>query len=455
MSPATNTTSSCLKVGVIRYYPFLEVVTNSHHRSVQGSIIEVMDIITAKLNLCYEWIIPESATPGFRLPNGTWLGALGPLSRGEYDLVGVPFVPNSMLTQYVDFGVPMYMDWQGLVYRRPGLEGDLAGFVKPFSNTIWLMCLLSMIAAVLALFVLKWADSRIVSPPRRESARSLSGGRGKEEEEEDASGHLLASLSFTWYWVLSVALGQPSAWLFQRNSTRIMTGLWLLLSFVLGTVYRANLNAMIVVVKTYLPLKRVEDMLKTNVPLMLIKGSILHQLMSAAPPGSVLYKLKQRVILDLNPAQSVRDISAGKYATIVGITNMIYVFHNIYSKTATCPMYVAPEAFLTALPLSFAYPKDSPLKIRFNTIITNLKESGILDYTVKKAVRNGTICLQPMSFTTPNNNLTPLHLNDFYGVFAVYSAGLLLASVLLVLEVLLKRWTAASPRVLLVSGVSK
>lgn len=67
-------------------------------------------------------------------------------------------------------------------------------------------------------------------------------------------------------------------WEPSMTSTRVMAGLWLLTSFVLGTVYRSNLKAMLIIPLVRLPFDTVKELADSSVPLYITHGSFLHQL---------------------------------------------------------------------------------------------------------------------------------------------------------------------------------
>ena len=118
---------------------------------------------------------------GRRLDNGTWTGLLGMLNRKvrrcnsgsdsvlllvhvmlyngvyihvsvaavlllvfallllppqEVDMGGTTVTVSDQRLQAIDPSVPIFMDLQTLVYKRPVFESDLAGFIKPFSPQV-------------------------------------------------------------------------------------------------------------------------------------------------------------------------------------------------------------------------------------------------------------------------------------------------------------------------------
>ena len=52
-----------------------------------------------------------------------------------------------------------------------------------------------------------------------------------------------------------------------------------------------------------------------------------------------------------------------------------------------------------------------------------MKEFGIIDYLMKKALASSSRCPNPTSFQTTADTLRSLALQDFYGVFFIWVGG--------------------------------
>ena len=57
---------------------------------------------------------------------------------------------------------------------------------------------------------------------------------------------------------------------------RFAVGLWLLVTFILGTVYRSNLKAMLIIPKLELPFDTLEQLIESGIPVAVIKGTSTH-----------------------------------------------------------------------------------------------------------------------------------------------------------------------------------
>lgn len=68
--------------------------------------------------------------------------------------------------------------------------------------------------------------------------------------------------------------GMP--WLPSGNAARLIAGTWLLMSFILGVVYRSNLKAMLIIPKVNLPFNNVEELVKSGIPTGVVEGISMH-----------------------------------------------------------------------------------------------------------------------------------------------------------------------------------
>ncbi|XP_042205682.1 glutamate receptor ionotropic, kainate 4-like isoform X2 [Homarus americanus] len=409
MTAGATNSSSCLKVCDMIYFPRLSLDDTTRPYTIHGPMYEVLKILTSKLNTCFEWVFPDLVTAGFQQPNGTWLGVISYLIRQECDISGSSFPMNHLRFHTVDFSIPIFMESSVIAYQSPVIGADLAGFVKPFTTFIWLLILASMVAVVVGIFFIEWGESFLLRPQQSDGWESYGS---------------VGPLTVAWtscLWTLGAAVAQSSTWSPQRDSVRLLSGLWLLISVILSLVYRCNLKAMLIMPKVQVPFNSLEELMETDIHVVLPKGTLIHEFVTVAPPGSLLHQVNERIVLHTSPPRAMKEGSAGLYAVIATDYVLQSLFHDLFSMTNSCPMYIASEPVFTGVPSGLAFTKGSPLKHAVDPILRRLLEFGIVQHLYDAATRNGTVCFKPESFTRPKNSLRPLELEDFYGVFAVYA----------------------------------
>ncbi|XP_063600704.1 glutamate receptor ionotropic, delta-2-like [Penaeus indicus] len=392
----------CLKLGAMNWMPFMIIVGSSPPYRFFGSMVHVMDIIAERLNTCYEFVIPDDWVFGTRLPNGSWTGIMGQLERGEVDMSGVTLSNDAARNAAVDFSEPLYMDTQVLSYKRPVLEADIAGFIKPKN------------------------EDKKQSPKLDTESKVL-----QQQKWE--------SVWYSFQWTIGSTLAQSIPWMPRGNAVRVIAGLWLFSALIIASVYRSNLKAMLILPKLKLPFDSMEELVETDIPCNVPKGSMLYQAVLYAPPGSLLSRLKDQLVDTVEKDKAVSNLLSGVNAIFIGKIIIEFVAHQTFSQTRTCPLYIASQTFFGATSLGIAFKKGSPLKAKVDPIIRNLKEFGILDYLVRKEIIYAKECLRQESLVGSAGSLKPLKLKDFYGVFSLYGAGTFLASVVFLIELILRR----------------
>lgn len=71
----------------------------------------------------------------------------------------------------------------------------------------------------------------------------------------------------------------PSAWWQEPRGARVrsLAGAWLLFSFVLGTVYRSNLKAMLILPRINFPFNSLEELTHTSIPCFVMEDTLAHK----------------------------------------------------------------------------------------------------------------------------------------------------------------------------------
>ncbi|XP_066962291.1 uncharacterized protein [Macrobrachium rosenbergii] len=226
-------------------------------------------------------------------------------------------------------------------------------------------------------------------------------------------------------WTLASLLSQPLPGDLPGASVKIISGIWLVISLILGTVYRSNLKAMLILPTISLPFNNLEELYRSGLPVWVPTGSIMHNAAVESPSNSTLGRLRARFVGVDAPTDvpwGIRGMSSGQFVFAAPLSGIVQIIHTAFSKTGNCATYVMSESFFKTTLQCIMFPKDSPWKPKLDPLIIRLRESGILNHIYKKGVSNATECLKPVS-SQGNTNLRPMDLGDFYGVFLVYAGG--------------------------------
>ncbi|XP_037803443.1 glutamate receptor ionotropic, kainate 2-like [Penaeus monodon] len=421
MNASPNETTSCLKIGIEQWAPYVSFIYGeAPNYQVTGTSVEIIDMISRHLNTCYEFVVAKDRVFGTQLPNGSWTGLMGLITRREVDMTAVVLSVDYLRDRAVDFSVPLYVDQQAVGYKRPVFEADMLGFVKPYTDELWFLLLTTVVLVFGCTFMIQHLQIR----------RTSSGKPGDDTEMTEKE--TVKSMWAVSLWILGALLAQSVPSECKGNSVRFIRGLWLLSALIIGSIYRSNLKAMLILPRLRLPFDSLEELVETDIPTYVYEDSMIHQAIMTAAPGTSLYKLRKQALVRRDVLTMVNEVSEGAYAVFFGKKAFESIIHHIYGTQGTCPLYMAKGTVFTTS-LCLAFPKGSPLVKKVNPLLYRMKESGILNHMYLHGLSNYTKCLQP-GLVSPSKSLRPFELEDFYGVFCVYFGGVVFSVLVFLLE---------------------
>ncbi|KAK7040959.1 hypothetical protein SK128_021680, partial [Halocaridina rubra] len=387
-----------------------------------GTLIDILEIFAERLGFCYKFMLPSEATGGLRLPNGTWTGAVHSILDGSANFTGLVLV-NADRVKYLDISEYLFIDEHSAAYMRPTLDSDIEGFYKPYTYTVWILVMFSIATMATAyLLIGKFYNKFLQSSHLNQSSNTSEDDPGNAESVNETKKSFFSSVYDAGLWSLATILCQPMPWEKPGESMRLLSCMWLLISFVIGSVYRSNLMAMLILPKVTLPFDNLAELTETNIPVWTMTHSILHIAALNMPNTTSLGKLRKQLVgVDGPPDVSVavRGLLSGELAVAVPLSGIHQTIHSTFSATGKCTSYIMSENFLKTTMASLAFPKGTHWKKKLDPIIVRLREAGIFSYIYKKFVFNATECLKPVgSFDLSRPKA--LDLKNFYGVFMLY-----------------------------------
>ncbi|XP_045108670.1 glutamate receptor 1-like [Portunus trituberculatus] len=394
-------------------------------------------------------MVPKQRVYGHQQPNGSWTGLIGLLQRQEVDFAGTMFALTPGRLATLDFSEPLYIDEYNSIYIRPGVTPDMASFIKPYNPLVWV----SVFVATLLVFTACQAVLRGTDFLNKQGRAKLSvtqdwrsaedsGLRGRKKapegvERTDGGEEHLKEVETSAVWIWGILLSQSVPWMPSKDLGRSVAALWLLMAFTLGSVYRSNLKAMIIYPRIHLPFSTLDELQRTDIPTIIFNGSQIHKHIMDADNSSSLGGLRDQLDLYYNDqlALVIQQLVKGNGACVSFTMGILYVMDRTFSQVGKCTFYKMSRGFLGPLSLSMAFPKGSTLKIKFDDVITRLREAGIMPKLFREGQMNATKCATTENLFLAEVKERPLHLKDFYGVFLVYGGGLLLAAGVFLSEV--------------------
>ncbi|XP_076068388.1 putative glutamate receptor [Oratosquilla oratoria] len=384
---------------------------------------ELLSILARQLDFDYELKQPQDHVWGTPLPNGSWSGMLGMLQREEVEFALGPFARTQSRETVSDFALPVCVDNIAILMVRPGIESDIAGFVKPFTFQVWVLVLVAIVATWLTFTLSLKVENLLV-----------------EVEERVKSALTLA------FWVFKTLTQEASTWVPSTNASRLVVATWLLSSMVFMSVYSGILTAMLTVPRVTIPIDSQEDLVaQSQLPWRLETGSKMFQYYQEAKDG-----IRRRVFeghsgIFPDCYASRKEIANGEFAAICDRTTMKMAMSWDFSTSGKCHLYMSRESVYSNLVFSIAFRTNSSFLRPVNRILRRLKEAGFIDKWLGAQLSNATQCLRPPSADGTSEERRPLDLASFLGVLLVFGVGHLLAFVVFLVEVLLSMLTNSSP----------
>ncbi|XP_050690222.1 glutamate receptor ionotropic, delta-1-like [Eriocheir sinensis] len=393
----------------------------------------ILEIIADHIGRCFKYT--RAPLPyGQSQPNGSWTGTLGLVQRNEFDFLAsfITLSPERMAA--LDPSTYIILDEMTAVYVRPGVEPDVAGFVKPYTAGVWLLVLFTGLFVFAAGVIVLRCSGRPAPPSSTRDAPLAAdvprdaAADGSDAAEAEAAGWLAAARRAS-LWTWSTMLAHSVPWEPSSDRARVVLGLWLLAVFTLGSVYCSNLKAMLILPKINLPFDSLEQLGDTSIRTLVFQDSLIHRQIEDSDINSNLGRLRDQLVV--MPVEqrglAFAHLMSGRAAGISFYQGIIFGLHQDYSVNGKCNLYILSRGFLGPTALTLAFPKGSPHKAKFDRVIVGLRESGILGKLFFNGVSNASECTKPVSSSLANAEQRPLELADFYGVLSLYAAGMIMS----------------------------
>ncbi|XP_076034764.1 glutamate receptor ionotropic, kainate glr-3-like [Oratosquilla oratoria] len=435
-------TGRCLKITYGDFPPFCQTVGDN----IVGIAANILKFVTQQNNFCYD--PPDFDMKwGSKEDNGSWTGMMGKLARKEVDVALGPFGVTWDRYQVADFSKVVHVTEHFIVYTRPGFESDMAGFIKPFPLLVWGLLGLTLIVMIWALFGAS-KSYRGVCSAKEQLGRKRTSPEGEMTVKtfDDVTSSEVIKDSVFWVLQIFSAQGANSSWVATsgRSGTPLVI-LWMLFCFLVGSMYKSNLMAMLILPKVNIPFNNLAEMVAQDKVKWGLPGhSIQTTKYKEADPSSVFGQVwARKEITATTIQQGTAYMDRGNRAVPCNSVTALLFLQVFFQRTGRCYLAVARERFL---PITFAmaFPKESPYVQKFDKVILNLREFGLIDYWYHQTFKEGSRCFHmPPHKNLEANTLRPLLMEDLYGILSLYVAGMALAALSLVGEVLL---TAARKR---------
>ncbi|KAA0193728.1 Ionotropic receptor 170 [Hyalella azteca] len=417
---AFEPTPGCISVAVTPWSP---AYVNLDTRPFSGIHLEIFRMMMQYLGWCYHLVVPEDLLLGTKINNTYHDGALGMLARREVDMVMGPVAVHTFRSEILNFA-PAYMyNKHYFIYRRvTRVQPDVLIFTRPFGKEVWIWVLASLLFVGALTSLLHLARS-YSNPVSRASSR-----RGRRSTYESGM------RGFTW--ALKIFLSQDFADAPGGGSGRMLGAFWLFICFMIASIYRCNLQAILVNEKIKVPFNSVEEFLdQDEFKLTWINGTLYgdsFQLASITDPGSLRARLwTKRDCLQPNAQELVKVALEGKVAVMAPDELLLGLVVADFTEFGDCRLALTLADFPPKY-MTFGYPKNSPLQDAMDQMMLRVIQSGMASHLQQAVLRKAFWCTKPQTNLNEPRPFAPKH---FFGLFVIYAIGVTIAFVVLIIEI--------------------
>lgn len=337
---------------------------------------------------------------GKQTEDGNWTGLVGMVYREEVDMAISSVLITQARMEVVDFSYPYSIEDVTFATRLPGSVPTATALIDPFSMAVWL----SLTASLLVFPII----ARILLSKKQSLGKSV--------------------LNFFGY-----ILNQPLGGKTHRIRDRILLGAWLCGTMFLTKTYSSYLLSFLTLPIRQTPIKDV-DQLSNAVVAGSFKcyttrgSSILESLFSSLQENSVIIAKAMKEndwLLESDNSQFVK-YALEQNSAIIRTRRYIHIL-------LQDNVFVSDDSFYAAY-AAIVLPKNSPLKLRINKLLSRIDSSGVYPKSSEHFLFLRHL-YNNLHRNEENNGIKSITLEDLEGAFLLLISGYILAVAVFFLEV--------------------
>jgi glutamate receptor ionotropic, NMDA 1 len=129
----------------------------------RGYCIDLLKALSSRINFTYDLALsPDGQFGHYMLKNLSstlgvkkeWSGLIGELVSERADLIVAPLTINPERAEFIEFSKPFKYQGITILEKKPSRSSTLVSFLQPFSNTLWILVMVSVHVVALVLYLL-------------------------------------------------------------------------------------------------------------------------------------------------------------------------------------------------------------------------------------------------------------------------------------------------------------
>ncbi|CAH0677873.1 unnamed protein product [Spodoptera exigua] len=391
----------------------------------KGFCMDLLKHLSKAINFTYSLALsPDGQFGNYIIRNLTqpgakkeWTGLIGELVYERADMIVAPLTINPERAEFIEFSKPFKYQGITILEKKPSRSSTLVSFLQPFSNTLWILVMVSVHVVALVLYLLDR-----FSPFGRFKLANIDG------TEEDAL-NLSSAIWFAWGVLLNSGIGEGTP---RSFSARVLGMVWAGFAMIIVASYTANLAAFLVLERPKTKLTGINDArlrnTMENLTCATVKGSAVDMYFRRQVELSNMYRTMEANNYD-NAEQAIEDVKNGKLMAFIWDSSRLE-----FEAAQDCELVTAGELFGRS-GYGVGLQKGSPWADLVTLAILDFHESGIMESLDNLWILRNNMLNCEENEKTPNT----LGLKNMAGVFILVLAGIIGGIVLIVIEVVYKR----------------
>ncbi|XP_048507258.1 glutamate [NMDA] receptor subunit 1 isoform X2 [Athalia rosae] len=390
----------------------------------KGYCMDLLKELSKTINFTYSLALsPDGQFGSYMAKNNSfgskkeWSGLIGELVNERADMIIAPLTINPERAEFIEFSKPFKYQGITILEKKPSRSSTLVSFLQPFSNTLWILVMVSVHVVALVLYLLDR-----FSPFGRFKLANTDG------TEEDAL-NLSSAIWFAWGVLLNSGIGEGTP---RSFSARVLGMVWAGFAMIIVASYTANLAAFLVLERPKTKLTGINDArlrnTMENLTCATVKGSAVDMYFRRQVELSNMYRTMEANNYD-TAEDAIRDVKIGKLMAFIWDSSRLE-----FEAAQDCELVTAGELFGRS-GYGIGLQKGSPWADAVTLAILDFHEGGFMEKLDHQWILQGNPQQCEQFEKTPNT----LGLKNMAGVFILVAAGILGGIGLIMIEMVYKK----------------
>ena len=369
-----------------------------------GIEIQLIALIAQDLNFTFDY--------NRSLPDQMWDGLYKLLTEKRVDVaLGDMFMHNS-LRHFYAFSLSYKINYEGFLVPIPRAYAKWTALIYPLSVIVWVASLLSVLAAILALYFL---------------TKCITNTNGSRNND------------FTLY-VIGNLLGVSQSRRIDSSSQRFFLIAWLSAATIISTAYRSSFISLVTWPKTPPPIDTIHQLADSP----LGKTSFLdlrkEMLLNSIDPHR--QRLGEQWFKSANTSHMMSLLDTDQWAIDSTFDHLLYLISTNYPSTSAAAkgqrFRLMKQTFSEERSCMYLQ-KNSALKPYFDKSIQLLIETGFYNHLRSKFCKTLNN-YNPSDQQKNNQRIEPFSLDHMQGAFYLLAIGIIVSFIVFIFEILVYIW---------------